>query len=47
MFILSSISKELKSWSMNHTSIYGNSESEVFKNKNFQVKYLIIDQTIY
>ena len=32
---------------MNHTSIYGNSESEVFKNKNFQVKYLIIDQIIY
>ena len=32
MFILSSISSGLKFWSVNHTSIYGNSESRVKKN---------------
>ena len=32
MFILSSISRGLKYWSVNHTSIYENSESKVFKN---------------
>ena len=33
MFILSSISRGLKFWSVNHTSVYENSESKVFKNK--------------
>ena len=32
MFILFSISRELEFWSVNHTSIYKNSESNVFKN---------------
>ena len=32
MFILSFISSGLKFWSVNHTSIYENSESNVFKN---------------
>ena len=35
MFILSSISRGLKCWSVNHTSIYKNSESTVFENINF------------
>ena len=35
MFILSSISKRLEIWSVNHTSIYKNSESNVFKNIKF------------
>ena len=35
MFILSSISKGLEFCSVNHTSIYGNSESKSFRNKNF------------
>ena len=47
MFILSSISSGLEVWSVNHTSIYANSESEVFKNIFFLVKYLIIDKIIY
>ena len=34
MFILSSISKGLEFWSVNHTS-YGYSESKVFKNITF------------
>ena len=34
MFILSSISSSLEFWSVNHTSIYENSESNVFKNIN-------------
>ena len=41
MFILSSISSSL----VNHTSIYEKSELKVFK--NFQVKFLIIDQITY
>ena len=45
MFVLYSISSGLEFWSVHHTSIYENSESKVFK--NFQVKYLIIDQKIY
>ena len=45
-FVLSSISSGLEFWSVNHTSIYENSESKGFKNK-FLVKYLITDQTIY
>ena len=32
MFILSSSSSSLEFWSVNHTSLYKNSESKVFKN---------------
>ena len=32
MFILFSISRDLEFWSVNHTSIYENSEFKVFKN---------------
>ena len=32
MFILFPISSDLEFWSVNHTSIYENSESKVFKN---------------
>ena len=32
MFMLPSISSGLKFWSVNYTSIYGNSELRVFKN---------------
>ena len=35
MFILSSISSGLGFWSVNQTSIYENSELNVFKNINF------------
>ena len=35
MFILSSISSGLEFWSVNHTSIYENSESNVYKNIKF------------
>ena len=35
MFILSSISRGLEFCSVNHTSIYGNSESKSFRNKKF------------
>ena len=35
MFILSTISSGLISWSVNHTSIYKNSESKVYKNIKF------------
>ena len=35
MFILSSISRGLEFWFVNHTSRYENSESNVFKNINF------------
>ena len=35
MFILSSTSSGLEFWSVNHTSVYENSELEVFKNINF------------
>ena len=35
MFILSSISSSLKFWSVNHTSIYENSELKVFGNIKF------------
>ena len=35
MFIVSSISRALEFWSVNHTSIYENSESNVFKNIKF------------
>ena len=48
MFILSFIFlifNSLELWSVNHTSIYENSESKPFKIKDFLVKYLVIDQT--
>ena len=32
IFILSSIASGWEFWSVNHTSIYGNSELQVFKN---------------
>ena len=35
MFILSSISEGLEFWSVNHTLIYENCESRVFKNVKF------------
>ena len=35
VFILSSISSGLEFWSVNHTSIYENSELKVFKNIKF------------
>ena len=35
MFILSSISSDVEFWSVNHTSIYEKSESNVFKNIKF------------
>ena len=35
MFILSSVSRDLEFWSVNHNSIYENSELKVFKNINF------------
>ena len=49
MFILSSISRGLKFRStLNHTSIYENSESNVSKNIKFLgEKYIVIDQMIY
>ena len=34
-FILSSISRGLEFWSVNHTSIYKNSESNVLENTKF------------
>ena len=39
MFILSSISSGLEFWSVNHASIYKNSESKVIKNIN------VLDET--
>ena len=47
MLILSSVSSDVEFWSVNHASIYENSESKVFKNIIFLVKYLIIDQMFY
>ena len=35
MFILCFISSDLECWSVNHTSIYEDSESNVFKNRKF------------
>ena len=35
MLYLSSISSDLELWSVNDTSIYKNSESKIFENKNF------------
>ena len=47
MFILFSVSRGLEFWSVHHTLKYENSELKVFKNINFCVKYLIIDEAIY
>ena len=47
MFILPSASGGLEFESVNHTSIYENSEPKVFKNIKILVKYRIIDQIIY
>ena len=38
MFIWSSISRGLEFWSVNHTSLYENSESKIFKDINFLVE---------
>ena len=38
MLILSSISRGLEFWSVDHTSIYEKSESKVFKNIKFFVE---------
>ena len=38
MFLLSSITSSLEFWSVNHTLIYENSESKVFKNIKFSGK---------
>ena len=35
MFVLSSVSNSLGFWSVNHTSIYENSESKVLENIKF------------
>ena len=35
MFILSSISRGLELWSINHTAIYEKSESKIFRNIKF------------
>ena len=47
MFILFSISRGLEFGSVNHTSIYENSELKVVKNINLLVKYLVPDQMTY
>ena len=41
MFILSSISSILEFWSVNHTSLYGNSELKLFKRKTLKPKRFI------
>ena len=46
MFILSSISSYLEFWSVNRTSIYENSELNVFRNMKF-LGEIIIDEVIY
>ena len=47
MFILSSVSSSLEFLSVNHTSIYENSDLNVSKDIKFQVKYLSLHQMIY
>ena len=47
MFVLSSISSSLECCSVNHTSMYENSELKVFQNIRILVKYLVIDQMTY
>ena len=38
IFIFSSTSSDLEFWSVNHTSICGDSESMVFKNMTFSIE---------
>ena len=45
-FTLPSISSSFEFWSVNHTSIYENSELVVLKNVTFLEKYLVIEQII-
>ena len=47
MFTFSSISRSLEFWSVNHTSIYENSESKGCKNFLTCLKYVTINQMIY
>ena len=47
MFILSSISRGLELWSVNHPSKCGNSELKVFENIKFLGEMSNIDQIIY
>ena len=47
MFTFSSISRSLEFWSVNHTSIYENSESKGCKNFLTFLKYVTINQMIY
>ena len=47
MFILSFIFRGLELWSVNHTSIYENSELNIFKKIKNYVKYQRNDQTIH
>ena len=46
MFILSSMSSSLEFWSVNHTSVYENSELKLLKIWNSWVKYVILDQIV-
>ena len=46
MFISSSIFSGLEFWSENHTSIFENSESNLFKNIKFLGEYLNLEQEI-
>ena len=41
MFILSSVSSGLDFFSVNHTGLYDNSESNIFKNRKFLVEISI------
>ena len=48
IFTSCSISSGLKVWSVNHNSVYENSELNVLKKHNIlRRKYFVIDQTIY
>ena len=46
MFILSSMSSSLEFWSVNHNSVYENSELKLLKIWNSWVKYVILDQIV-
>ena len=46
MFILSSMSSSLEFWSVNHTSVYENSELILLEIWNSWVKYVILDQIV-
>ena len=47
IFILYSISRRFKFWSVKHSLIYKHSDSIVFKNINVFGEDVVIDQTIY